>query len=188
MSEDKTPAWKPSLGNDEMSKRTRNRIEQIGETCTALQRVEGSIEYLRIRYRETETEPTAIAAADELFRSNIILQNSIYYRLCRDYQRLKDFLATATLNHPRLSVDFDKLNDLRDTLTSVWSLVSMFKITVLPKSTPDDQINAAVEQYSPNEPLHDYIWNLATLTNFVLERENIFEICTAGCQKSSPLH
>ena len=158
-----------------MSKRTQKRIEQIVETCTALQRVEGSIEYLRIRYRETETEPTAIAAADELFRSNIILQNSIY-RLCRDYQRLKDFLATATLHHPQISVDFAKLNDLRDTLTSAWNLVTMFKITILPKSTPDDQIKAAVEQYSPDEPLHDHIWNLATLTNFVLERENIFDM------------
>jgi len=158
-----------------MSKRTQKRILQVNEACTALRRVEQSVEYLRIRYQETETEPTAIAAANELFLNNVLLQNSIY-RLCRDYRRLKDFLSTATLDHPNLAVDTANLNELRDTLTSRWRLATIFKITVPPQLSPDDQIKSVVLQYSPNEPLHDHIWNLAALTNLVLEREDVFDM------------
>ena len=139
-----------------MGKRTHKRIEQINETCTVLRRVQERLVYLRLRYQRTETEPAASEAANELFLSNIFLQNSIY-RLCRDYQRLKDFLSTATLNHPDFAVDIAKLNKLRDTLTSSWRLDTMFKMTVPPQSIPDDQIKSVVLQYSPTEPLHDYI-------------------------------
>jgi len=153
-----------------MSKRTRKRIEQINETCTARRRVQESIVHLQLRYQRTETEPAAHAAANKLFLSNVLLQNSMY-RLCRDYQRLKDFLSTATLDHPDFSVDIAKLNKLRDKLMSSWRLGTMFKMTVHPHSTPDDQI-----KYSPTEPLHDHIWNLASLTHFVLEHEGILDM------------